>query len=72
MYCTSLAIPYLQRNVVCNIAVISIFHFMTAYRSTATETNKPTDIPTKENAAKFKAVQKDENRVYYDTVGYQY
>ena len=45
---------------------------MTAYRSTATETNKPTDIPTKENAAKFKAVQKDENRVYYDTVGYQY
>ena len=63
MYCTSLAIPYLQRNVVCNIAVISIFHFMTAYRSTATETNEPTDITMKENAAyenvtKFKAVQK--------------
>jgi len=49
---------------------------MTAYRSTAMETNEPSDIPMKENAAhedvtKFKAVQKDENRVY-DTVGYQY
>lgn len=50
---------------------------MTAYRSTATKKkNKPTDISMKENAAyedvtKFKAVQKDENRVY-DTVGYRY
>lgn len=46
---------------------------MMAYRSTATETNEPTDIPVEENAAydvtKFKEVQNDEKRVY-DTVDF--